>query len=50
MLPPAQALAAALAMQETCGTDADWALLARLPCYTVPLSLLAPAKPRPAGR
>jgi len=42
ILPPAQALAAALAMQETLGTDVDWTQLAHLPCFTLPLGLLPP--------
>jgi len=45
-LPPAQALAAALAMQEATGERADWSLLRRFPCFTIPLALLA--RPDPA--
>lgn len=42
-LPPAQALAAALAMQEVAGVvRPDWSLLKALPCRTLPLPLLEP--------
>ncbi len=43
VLPPAQALAAALAMQEVLGAPGakpQWWLLDQLPCYTLPLALL----------
>ena len=43
VLPPAQALAAALAMQEVAGppgTKPQWSLLDQLPCYTLPLALM----------
>jgi hypothetical protein len=51
VLPPAQALAAALAMQEVRGErPPDWGLLRRLPCFTLPLDFLDPARPAPAAR
>jgi hypothetical protein len=43
VLPPAQALAAALAMQEVAGAPGSkpqWGLLDQLPCYTLPLGLM----------
>ncbi len=43
VLPPAQALAAALAMQEVLGAPGSkpqWWLLDQLPCYTLPLALM----------
>nr|MBA3938515.1 hypothetical protein [Planctomycetota bacterium] len=50
LLPAAQALAAALAMQEVVDVDAKpaWKLIDALPCYTLPLGLLAP-RTGPAG-
>jgi hypothetical protein len=45
VLPPSQALAAALAMQEACGGDPDWTLLKRFPCFTLPLLLMIPGPP-----
>lgn len=48
VLPPAQALAAALAMQEVLGgTEAmpNWALLEQIPSFTVPLRLMRPTEP-----
>jgi hypothetical protein len=43
VLPPAQALASALAMQEAVGGESNWQLLKQVPCYTLPLSLMIPA-------
>ena len=40
ILPPAQALAVALAMQEVAGQKPDWSILHRLTCYSLPLELL----------
>jgi hypothetical protein len=48
-----QALAAALAMQEVLGGDgsvANWSLLDQLPCFTLPLRLMGPARATPDGR
>ena len=45
VMPPAQALAAALAMQEVLGTEtgsANWSLLDQIPCFTLPLHLMKP--------
>jgi hypothetical protein len=44
VLPPVQALAAALAMQEVIGgvSSANWSLLDQIPCFTLPLHLLKP--------
>lgn len=42
---PFEALAAALIMQELAGTNPDWALLAGVPHFTVPLALLVPPPP-----
>jgi hypothetical protein len=53
ILPPVQALAAALAMQEVLGGDgsvANWSLLDQLPCFTLPLRLMGPARATPDGR
>ncbi|MBA2479374.1 MAG: hypothetical protein H0V44_01830 [Planctomycetes bacterium] len=47
VLPPAQALATALAMQEAkpeMGARPEWTLLRRVPCFTLPLDLLIPAE------
>ncbi|MHC5067369.1 MAG: hypothetical protein ACYTF0_02150 [Planctomycetota bacterium] len=41
-LPPLQALAAALAMQEVAGAEPDWAPLRRSPSLTLPLEYIAP--------
>lgn len=62
ILPPAQALAAALAMQEVAYersrssalpadglASPDWSLLQRLPAYTLPLDLLDPAPRERSG-
>lgn len=46
VLPPAQALATALAMQEVAGLSPDWTLLDQIHCFTLPLDLMIP--PRPA--
>jgi hypothetical protein len=49
VLPPARALAAALAMQEVRGmADVPWHLLYRVPCLTLPLEFLAPVTPTTA--
>jgi hypothetical protein len=48
VLPPAQALAAALAMQEVIGLPGvrpDWRLLDQLPCFTLPLRLMKRGAP-----
>lgn len=48
VLPPAQALAAALAMQEVLGgpeARPNWALLEQIPSFTVPLRLMRPMEP-----
>ena len=43
-LPHAQALAVALIMQEVAGGRPDWALLERVPGFTLPLRLLTPVR------
>ncbi len=51
-LPAAWALAAALSAQEAAGTvvsPASWALLRRIPCFTLPLHLLIPRPPTGHG-
>jgi hypothetical protein len=51
VLPPAQALASALAMQEVLGTTAskpNWSLLEQIPCFTLPLRLIRPAGALPS--
>lgn len=53
VLPAAQALAAALAMQEVLKTDGaspNWALLDQVPCFTLPLRLMKPVSVSPAER
>ncbi|MBA3697438.1 MAG: hypothetical protein H0W78_01035 [Planctomycetes bacterium] len=50
VLPPVQALAAALAMQEVLRLDArppNWSLLDQVPCFTLPLRLMKPASGSP---
>lgn len=50
VLPPAQALAAALAMQEVMRLDPrppNWSLLDQVPCFTLPLRLMKPASGSP---
>ncbi len=42
---PFEALAAAMIMQEVAGVAPDWALLAGVPHFTVPLALLVPPPP-----
>jgi hypothetical protein len=57
ILPPAHALAAALAMREVRSAEmrnrgentTDWSLLHRLRSYTLPLELLDPSRPLPAA-
>ncbi len=45
VLPPAQALATALAMQEAKGAPKpDWGLLNQVRCFTLPLELLIPSE------
>ena len=48
LLPPSQALAAALAMQEVFGTEANWSLLEQYPSFTVPLALMMPTQVVPS--
>jgi hypothetical protein len=53
VLPPVQALAAALAMQEVLQGDTsppNWSLLDQLPCFTLPLHLMKPVSVTPNGR
>jgi hypothetical protein len=50
VLPPVQALAAALAMQEVLRLDTsppNWSLLDQVPCFTLPLRLMKPASGSP---
>ncbi len=46
-LPPAQAIAVVLALQDVRGQQPDWSLLRLLPCFTLPLHLMVP--PAAAG-
>ena len=53
LLPPIQALAAALGMQEVLqvdGASPNWALLDQLPCFTLPLRLMKPVSVLPNGQ
>ncbi len=55
VLPPIQALATALAMQEVTRTVTktalpNWALLDQLPCFTLPLRLMKPVNLSPHGQ
>ena len=63
VLPPIQALAAALAMQEVAVQEVatamqgatktalpNWALLDQLPCFTLPLRLMKPVTVSPTGK
>jgi hypothetical protein len=53
VLPPVQALAAALAMQEVLQVDTrppNWSLLDQLPCFTLPLHLMKPVNVTPNAR
>ncbi len=53
ILPPVQALAAALAMQEVLqvdGASPNWSLLDQLPCFTLPLRLMKPVSVLPNGQ
>ena len=55
VLPPIQALATALAMQEVTRTVTktalpNWALLDQLPCFTLPLRLMKPVTLSPHGQ
>ena len=46
-MPPAEALAAALAMQEVAGLKPDWSKRRGLPSLTLPLALLETSPNRP---
>lgn len=53
VLPPIQALAAALAMQEVLRLNAsppNWSLLDQVPCFTLPLRLMKPVSVSPNDR
>jgi hypothetical protein len=48
-LPPSQAVAAALALQEISGLDVTWELLRTLPDLTLPLDLMVPPRRQPVS-